>query len=218
EKNPLLGWRAIRFSLSMPELFKTQLRAILRAAVHGNARIMFPLISSIDELNSALALLEEAKNECHKLNIPIDDNIKTGIMIEVPSAAMTADILAKKCDFFSIGTNDLMQYTLAIDRGNEKVSYLANNLQPAILRLIKNTIDCAHNAGIKVSVCGEMAADPVVSPLLVGFGLDSFSMSAALIPVVKHKIREMSYEGCKQIAEEALLCNSWKDVQKLLKK
>ncbi|GMO41053.1 MAG: phosphoenolpyruvate--protein phosphotransferase [Termitinemataceae bacterium] len=218
EKNPLLGWRAIRFCLSMPQMFKVQLRAILRASIFGNARIMFPMISTIDELETALTLLEEAKNECREKQQKIAENISVGIMIEVPSAVLTADILAKKCNFFSIGTNDLMQYTLAIDRENEKVSYLAKNMQPALLRLIKSAIDAAHNAGIKVSMCGEMARDLDVVPILVGLGLDEFSMSAVNIASIKHKIRECSFEECKKIAEQSLQCSSWKDVEKLLKR
>ncbi|MDR2841997.1 MAG: phosphoenolpyruvate--protein phosphotransferase [Spirochaetaceae bacterium] len=218
ERNPLLGWRAIRFSLSMPELFKVQLRAILRAAVHGNVRIMFPMISCIEELESALAILEEAKAECRMTGVPVAEHIKTGCMIEVPSAAIMADALAKKSGFFSIGTNDLMQYTLAIDRGNEKVSYLAKNLQPALLRLVKNTIDEAHKAGIEAAMCGEMAGDPLVIPVLIGLGLDAFSTSATLLPEVKRIIRESSYEACKKLADEAVCCDSCTDIEKLIQK
>jgi phosphotransferase system enzyme I (PtsI) len=204
ETNPLLGWRAIRFSLSRPEFFKTQLRAILRASVNGNARIMFPLVSGIEELNAALTLLEEAKNECRKKNLPFAENIETGIMIEVPSAAMTADILARKADFFSIGTNDLIQYTLAVDRGNEKVGYLAHPAHPAILRFVKTTIDAAHKRNIKAAMCGEMAGDPNMTALLLGLGLDEFSMAAPSIPLVKRVIRNVSITACRKLAEELL--------------
>ena len=204
EKNPLLGWRAIRFSLSMPELFKTQLRAILRSSIYGNVKIMFPLISGIEELDEALALLEEAKAECRKKKQPFADNIEVGTMIEVPSAAMTANILASRSDFFSIGTNDLVQYSLAVDRGNEKVSYLAQPLHPAILRFIKTTIDAAHDRGIKAAMCGEMAGDPRVTVLLLGLGLDEFSMAAPSIPLVKNVILGVSIGECRELAAELL--------------
>ena len=204
EKNPLLGWRAIRFCLSMPEFFKTQLRAILRASVNGNASIMFPLISGIEELDRALALLDEAKDECRKKKQPFADNIRVGTMIEVPSAAMTADILAQRSGFFSIGTNDLVQYSMAVDRGNEKVSYLAQSVHPAILRFLKTTIDAAHKRGIKAAMCGEMAGDPGVAVLLLGLGLDEFSMAAPSIPRVKRIIRELSIIDCRKLAAELL--------------
>ena len=204
EKNPLLGWRAIRFSLARPDFFKAQLRAILRAGVHGNVKIMFPMISGIEELGEALNLLEEAKSECRNNKQPIADDIETGIMIEVPSAAMTAGILAEKAGFFSIGTNDLVQYTLAVDRGNEKVSYLAQPLHPAVLRLIKNTIDAAHGKGIRTAMCGEMAGDPNMTALLLGLGLDEFSMTASAIPQVKQIIMETNISLCRELAAEIL--------------
>jgi phosphotransferase system enzyme I (PtsI) len=204
EKNPLLGWRAIRFSLSMPEFFKTQLRAILRSSVDGNVKIMFPLISGIEELEEALGLLEEAKAECRKKKQPFADNIEVGTMIEVPSAAMTADILATRSDFFSIGTNDLIQYSLAVDRGNEKVSYLAQLVHPAMLRFLKTTIDAAHSRGIKAAMCGEMAGNPGMAALLLGLGLDEFSMLAASIPQVKRIIRDVTAGTCRKLAAELL--------------
>jgi len=204
EKNPLLGWRAIRFSLSMPEFFKTQLRAILRSSVNGNVKIMFPMISGLEELDSALALLEEAKGECRKRGQAFADNIEVGTMIEVPSAAMTADILAGRSDFFSIGTNDLVQYTMAVDRGNEKVSYLAQSAHPAIIRLIKTTIDAAHKRGIKAAMCGEMAGNSAVTVLLLGLGLDEFSMASSSIPTVRRIIREVNADECKKLAKELL--------------
>ena len=208
EKNPLLGWRAIRLSLSNPELFKVQLRAILRASVHGNARIMFPMISGIEELNQALDILGEARDECRKLNQPFRENIEVGVMIEVPSAAITADILAESSSFFSIGTNDLVQYIMAVDRGNEKVSYLNDVNHPAILRMIKNSIDAAHAKGIPVAMCGELAGDPEATALLLGLGLDEFSMTASSIPRVKKVIRSISIESCKALAAECLSCRS----------
>ena len=201
EKNPLLGWRAIRFSLSTPDFFKTQLRALLRSSVNGNARIMFPLISGIEELDEALDLLEEARDDCRKKGQPFSEKIEVGIMIEVPSAATIADILAQRSDFFSIGTNDLVQYTLAVDRGNEKVNYLAQPTHPAILRLIKSAIDAAHKKGIKAAMCGEMAGNPELTPLLLGLGLDEFSMAASSIPLVKRIIREVNMSACREIAK-----------------
>ncbi|MCL2130518.1 MAG: phosphoenolpyruvate--protein phosphotransferase, partial [Treponema sp.] len=204
EKNPLLGWRAIRFSLSMKQFFKTQLRAILRSSVSGNVKIMFPLISGIEELDEALLLLEEAKAECRKKKQPFLDNVEAGIMIEVPSAAITADILAKRSGFFSIGTNDLVQYSLAVDRGNEKVNYLAQPLHPAVLRFIKNAIDAAHKSGIKAAMCGEMAGNPGMAVLLLGLGLDEFSMASSSIPLIKEIIRKVDFATAKELAAELL--------------
>jgi phosphotransferase system enzyme I (PtsI) len=209
EKNPLLGWRAIRFSLALPELFKTQLRAILRASVYGTVKIMFPLISGIEELEQALLLLEEAKAECRGKGQAYSENIEVGTMIEVPSAAMTADILAEKSDFFSIGTNDLIQYSLAIDRGNERVNYLAQPVHPAVLRFLKKAIDAAHEKGIKAAMCGEMAGDPLVTALLLGLGLDEFSMVASAIPQIKRIIRLVEMENCRSLAAEVLRGKSW---------
>jgi phosphotransferase system enzyme I (PtsI) len=216
EKNPLLGWRAMRFCLAMPELFKTQLRAILRAAVDGNARIMFPMISGIEELEQALALLEEAKAECRRRKQPCADTIEVGTMIEIPSAAMTADILARRSRFFSIGTNDLIQYTLAVDRGNEKVNYLAQWSHPAILRLLKRIIDAAHAGKIKAAMCGELAGNPKAAALLLGLGLDEFSMTASSIPPVKRIIRDAAFESCREMADQALECTSCQEVAALL--
>jgi phosphotransferase system enzyme I (PtsI) len=216
EKNPLLGWRAIRFSLALPELFKTQLRAILRSSVNGNLRIMFPLISGVEELEQALAVLEETKAECRRKKQPFAGHIQVGVMIEVPSAAVTADILAERADFFSIGTNDLIQYTLAIDRGNERVNYLAQPAHPAILRFLKTIIDTAHGRGIKAAMCGELAGDPYFTPLLLGLGLDEFSMTASAIPLVKRIIRGASQESCRALAVEALKGRSYQQINALI--
>ncbi|MDR0641711.1 MAG: phosphoenolpyruvate--protein phosphotransferase [Treponema sp.] len=210
EKNPLLGWRAIRFSLALPDLFKTQLRAILRSSVNGNVKIMFPLISGIEEIEQALALLEEARDECRAAGQAFAEHIGVGAMIEVPSAAITADILAEKMDFFSVGTNDLIQYSLAVDRGNERVSYLARPTHPAVLRFLKHTIDSAHRQGIKAAMCGEMAGDPKVTALLLGLGLDEFSMAAQSIPRVKRVIRSVNMADCRSLVEEVLQGVSWK--------
>jgi phosphotransferase system enzyme I (PtsI) len=217
EKNPLLGWRAIRISLSFPEVFKAQLRAILRAGVHGNARIMFPMISGIEELEHAIALLKKARAECRKKNQPIAKKVETGIMIEIPSAAVTAGILAEKSDFFSIGTNDLVQYTFAADRGNEKVNHLGDPFHPAALRLIKQTIDAAHKKGIKAAMCGELAGDPDATALLLGLGLDEFSMNASSIPEIKQIIRKVSFKSCKALAAKCLAATSVSEIRKAVK-
>ena len=208
EKNPLLGWRAIRYCFSLPEFFKTQLRAILRASARVKVRIMFPMISGVEELEQALALLEEAKAECRKKKQPFDEAIEAGTMIEVPSAALTADILAQKSAFFSIGTNDLVQYSLAVDRGNERVSYLARPTHPAVLRLLKMIIDAAHGQGIRAAMCGEFAGEVRAAPLLIGLGLDEFSMNAAQIPRIKRVIREASAADCRELAEKMLAARS----------
>jgi phosphotransferase system enzyme I (PtsI) len=218
EKNPLLGWRAIRFSLAHPEMFKVQLRAILRASVEGNVRIMFPMISGIEEMEQALALLDEARAECTKKGQPFNSNIEVGTMIEIPSAAMTADILAEKSDFFSIGTNDLIQYSLAVDRGNEKVNYLGNPFHPAVLRFLKQTIDAAHEKGIKAAMCGEFAGEPLATALLTGLGLDEFSMTASSIPRVKQIIRSASLESCKALAQECLSLRSTREIRLVVDK
>ena len=208
EANPLLGWRAIRFSLARPDIFKTQLRAILRAGAGAgagkNVHVMFPLVSGIEELDAALKLLDEAKAECAHNGFCYAKEIEAGVMIEVPSAAMVSDLLAEKAAFFSIGTNDLLQYTLAVDRGNEKVNYLAKPLHPAMIRFLKMTIDAAHKRGIKAAMCGEMAGDPELTPLLLGLGLDEFSMTSSFIPRVKKIIRQVSMKDCCSLAAEIL--------------
>jgi phosphocarrier protein FPr len=208
EDNPFLGWRGIRFCLDQPHLFKPQLRAALRASAHGNVKLMFPMVGSISELRAAKALLDEEKKQLRQAGISFDEGLDVGIMIEVPSAVATADLLAAEVDFFSIGTNDLTQYTMAADRGNANVASLVQALQPAVLRLIKQTVDAAHEAGIWVGICGELAGDAKVAPLLVGLGLDELSMSAPSIPAVKTSIRRVALEEARSIAAEALAMDS----------
>jgi phosphotransferase system enzyme I (PtsI) len=208
EVNPFLGWRAIRFCLAQPELFRAQLRAILRASAEGNVKMMYPMISGLEELKQANALVEKCKNELRAEKIPFDENLEIGAMIEIPSAALVADALAKRVKFFSIGSNDLIQYTLAADRTNEKVSHLYEPTHPAILRLIKLTVDAAHANGIWAGVCGEVAGDPVLAPLLVGLGVDELSAAPPVIDEVKYIIRRIKLSEAQALAEFALQCES----------
>jgi phosphoenolpyruvate-protein phosphotransferase (PTS system enzyme I) len=200
EENPILGWRAVRFCLSRKDIFRTQLRAMLRASVYGELHIMFPMISGIEELSNVLEVLEETKAECRKKHIPFDENIKIGSMIEVPSAALVSDVIARKVDFLSIGTNDLIQYTIAVDRGNEKIAYLYQPFHPGVLRLIKMIIDNGHAAGIPVAMCGEVASDPLSTVLLLGLGLDEFSMSPMSLLEVKKIIRSITMSEARELA------------------
>lgn len=204
ENNPVLGMRAIRFCLARRDIFRTQLRGILRASIHGDIRVMFPLISGVEELRQAREVLDESKEELQRRGEAFNPDLKVGIMIEVPSAAAVADLLAREADFFSIGTNDLIQYTLAIDRSNESVSYLYRPLHPAILRSIRFIVNSAREGGIPVSMCGEMAADPVAVPILLGLGLRQLSMDAISVPLVKAAVQNVSLEEAEAMVAEIM--------------
>jgi phosphotransferase system enzyme I (PtsI) len=212
EDNPFMGFRAIRFCLEHPAIFKDQLRAILLASAHGTIRLMYPMISGSEELARANAVLAECKEELRAKGHPFDEKMAVGSMIEIPSAATTADILARQCDFFSIGTNDLIQYLLAIDRLNERITHLYEPSHPAVIRTLKHIVDEARRAGIPVGVCGEMAGDPIFVPLLLGLGVDSLSMTPPLIPATKYLIRAMTMADARALAAEALAMASPKEI------
>ena len=218
EMNPAMGLRAIRFCLKEKEIFKPQLRAILRASTYGKVRMMFPMISGVGELREAMAVVEEVRGELRRRRIPYDKEMPIGIMIEIPSAAIVADLLAREAGFFSIGTNDLIQYSLAIDRVNEHVSYLYEPLHPAILRLIRRVVEAGHDAGIPVSMCGEMAGEPFYSYALLGFGLDELSMNAAAIPRVKRILRKSVAYEAKEFAGSLLLHATAAEIRRALRK
>lgn len=218
EMNPFLGVRAVRLCLERQDIFRTQLRALLRSSVYGNLRIMFPMIATLDEFRQAKALLMEEKEKLISENIAVSDSIQLGIMVEIPSTAVLADKFAKEVDFFSIGTNDLIQYTMASDRMNERVSYLYQPYNPSILRLIKMVIEAAHAEGKWVGMCGEMAGDATAIPLLLGLGLDEFSMSATSILSVRSQIKKLSMEEMKTLAEQALGCSTADEVVDLVHK
>jgi phosphotransferase system enzyme I (PtsI) len=217
EQNPALGMRAIRLSLNMKEEFKKQLRAILRVSALGTVRIMFPMISGLDELRRAKALLEECKSELEAADISFDSRIQIGIMIEIPSAVMMADVLASEADFFSIGTNDLIQYTLAIDRSNEQLSDFYQPLHPAVLRSLHRVVEAAHAAGIDACICGEMAGDPLYLPLLLGIGFDELSMGSVSIPRVKQILRRCTREQATVIAAVCATFTTAAEVESYLK-
>ena len=204
ELNPFLGYRAIRICLKQRDIFRAQIRALLRASIYGNLKIMFPMIATLEELREAKAFVEEMKLELSNEKLAYSNDVEIGIMIEIPSAAIISDVLAKETDFFSIGTNDLIQYTVAVDRMNENVSYLYSSYNPAVLRLIKTVIDNAHKEGKWVGMCGEMAGDVKLAPVLLGFDLDEFSMSASSILKVRSVIRSIEYRRAKAISEEVL--------------
>ena len=212
EMNPFLGWRAIRFCLQERDIFRVQLRAILRASVEGNIKMMYPMISGLEELNQANAMLEEFKGELRREGIAFDENLEVGAMIEIPSAAVAAESLAKRVKFFSIGTNDLIQYSLAVDRLNERIAHLYEPTHPAIVRLIKMTADAGRNHNIWVGVCGEMAGDPMLTPLLLGLGVTELSAAPSVVPQIKFLIRRLKMSEARELAEFALQCDSGSEI------
>ena len=212
ELNPFLGWRAIRFCLENQDMFKTQLRAILRASTMGNIKVMFPMISGLEELRRAIAVLEECKQQLRDSKIDVAEKIEVGAMVEIPSAAICANALAGEVDFLSIGTNDLIQYALAVDRVNEKVAYLYEPTHPAILRLLKMVADAAHANDIWFGVCGEMAGDVALVPLLLGLGVDELSASATLVPRVKRAVQSLTVPECRELVEETLKLNTSSEI------
>lgn len=218
EMNPFLGWRAIRFCLQEREIFRIQLRAILRASAVGNVKMMYPMISGLDELNQANALLEESKAELRKEGIPFDENLEVGAMIEIPSAALAAESLAKRVKFFSVGTNDLIQYSLAVDRLNERIAHLYEPTHPAIIRLIKMTADAGAKHGVWTGVCGEMAGDPVLTPLLLGLGVTELSAAPGAVPQIKYLIRRLKMKEARELADFALNCESASEILARCKK
>ena len=219
ETNPALGLRSIRLCLHYQELFKTQLRAILRAsAIAGNLRLMLPLVSGIGEILQAKQVFNEVRTELSAQRIPFDENMPFGVMIEVPSAVSVADLLAPEVDFFSIGTNDLIQYTIGIDRSNEHVAYLYEPLHPGVLRFIRQTVDAGHRAGIPVAVCGEMAGEPMYVPILLGLNIDSFSMNPQSLPRVKNLVRRSSMKECCRFARKVLRMRTAKEINQSVRK
>jgi phosphotransferase system enzyme I (PtsI) len=216
EKNPFLGYRSIRIFLRKEDLFKQQLRAILRASTFGPVKLLFPMISTIEEVRQIRGLFELTKRELHQQGIPFDESIPFGVMIEVPSAAILADQLAREVDFFSIGTNDLIQYTLAVDRDNDLVNHLYEPLNPAVLRLIQNVIRVAKDAGKPVTLCGEMAGTPGYIPLLVGMGLTDLSMNPSALLEVKKTIRDMAFENWQSVARTACDLASPEEINRLI--
>lgn len=213
EDNPFLGWRAIRFCLEKADLLKKQIRAILRASVMGNVKMMIPMVCCLEEIYKTKAIIEQAKDELRAQKIPFDEQMELGVMIEVPSAAIMADVIAEEVDFLSIGTNDLIQYTLAVDRGNANVAHLYKRLPPSVLRIIKQVVDAGHSKGVWVGMCGEMAADPLATLILLGLDLDELSVSPAMLPEVKRIIRAATFEQAERIAEKALQMKTSEEIE-----
>lgn len=216
EMNPFMGWRAIRFCLARPDVFRVQLRAILRASAYGNLKLMFPMISGLEELRRAHEILQGVRGELTREGHAFSPAMDVGAMIEVPSAALTCDLLAKEAKFFSIGTNDLIQYALAVDRVNEKIAYLYEPAHPAVIRLLKQILDAGHQAGIWVGMCGEMAGEPALALLLLGLGLDEFSVSPIQVPLIKKVIRAVEYHTAQTIAQQAMQFQTGKEVEAFL--
>jgi phosphotransferase system enzyme I (PtsI) len=212
ELNPFLGWRAIRVCLDRPEIFKIQLKALLKASIYGNLSIMIPMISNYDELIKTREIFEECKAELRKEKVRFKRNIPLGIMLEVPSAALLADVLAKESDFFSIGTNDLIQYTMAVDRGNELLSDLYQSFHPAILTLVRMSVEAAHAGKMKISVCGEMAADPLGAILFTGLGVDQLSVNFQYVGILKKIIRSIDFRTARRIAGRALRMKNEREI------
>jgi len=217
EKNPFLGLRSVRLCLKNKDLFKTQLRAILRASVHGDLRVMFPMVSTILELRQCRSLWNEVREDLDEAHVPYKPDVPIGTMIEVPSAAILADLMAKEVDFFSIGTNDLVQYTLAADRNNENVAGLYDPADPAVLRLIKMVVEAAAGRSVAVNVCGEMSGEPTFVPLLLGMGLRQLSVTPRKIPELKRVISFLTVADAERVAKQALLCETARDVTTLLR-
>ena len=217
EENPIVGWRAIRYCLDNLDHFRAQIRSILKASRHGNVRIMFPMISGIEDLDRCLEILEEEKEGLRKRKIPFDEEMEVGTMIEVPSAALTSDILAEKVDFFSVGTNDLVQYSLAVDRGNEKVQSYYRPMHPAVLRLCRMIVDNAHSNGVRVGICGQLASDIGHVPLLVGLGFDELSVAPGTLLAVRNLVGELSAECCRKLANNVLSMRSYVEIEKEIK-
>lgn len=218
EANPFLGWRGIRFALHHPEMFRTQIRAIYRASVHGNLRMMFPMVTTYDELTEALALCAKVRRELRQEKRAYDAHLPIGMMVETPSAVLSAAFMARRVAFFSIGSNDLIQYTLAMDRGNERIGHLYEPLEPAILQAVRHTVSAGHTAGIWVGVCGEMAGDPRIAVLLVGLGVDELSVSPFDVPRVKAAIRAVPRRAARRLAESALTLSSARAIRRLLRR
>jgi phosphotransferase system enzyme I (PtsI) len=213
ELNPALGLRAIRFCLKEPEMFKNQLRAILKASAYGTVQLMFPMISGLQEVLDAKRIMDQVKDELDHKNIDYDHDIKIGCMIEIPSAVAIAEILARHVDFFSIGTNDLIQYSLAIDRVNEHVAYMYQPFHPAIIKMIQQVVEAARSAGIGVSLCGEMAGDPLSILILLGLGINDISMNARLIPLIRSVIRSISMKEAEADLKQILKLNTAEEVR-----
>lgn len=218
EENPQLGWRSIRLCLDRPDVFKAQLRALFRASAHGSMKIMFPMISGLDQLRDTMVIVQEVKDDLDARGVPYDANVQVGSMIEVPSAVQVADSLAKECDFFSIGTNDLIQYCLAVDRVNQRTAHLYEPTHPGVLKMLKQTIDVAHKAKIPCSICGEMAGDPMVTELLLGLGFRSLSMSAVSLPMIRAEIANTRITTAKRFARKILSMGSVSEIKDVLRR